>query len=278
MDLVSRSVFSRDRFAIYSDCEQQSRDLYKPIPIWEGLRNKSLIEGSNGRVVVRANTFSDQTEDIPLNFSEMLPFASREYQTSSDPKDYFVVPVVIFTADTPNRNCVAFPRKELVKFQPEFGCMSYETWRGKGVFSEHANKDITKAHGIIIDSFLRKTAGFGGGKGVWKVINLLAIDRTKYVERAAQVLSGEVRTFSMGAYVGDYFCPVTGLSVRDSPHFINKLGNEFLFEKVAGTNKLLFRNVSNVVGFETSIVDNPAFLMAQTDPDAHIHLNEGSPL
>lgn len=274
MDLIHRQVFARDRFAIYSDCEPIAKDAYRPIPIWEGLRNRDLIQSGDGRIAIRANAgpvFGDN--DTQLQFSEMLPFAAREYQISSDPKDYFIVPVVIFTADTPNRNCVAFPRKELVKFQPEFGCMSFQTWRGKGVFSEHANKDITKAHGIIIDSFLKKTPGFGGGKGVWKVINLLAIDRTKYVERARQVLSGDVRTFSMGAYVGDYFCPITGLPIRQSPHFATRLGNDFLFEKVQGTNKLLFRNVSNVVGFETSIVDNPAFLMAQTDPDSHIHLS-----
>lgn len=269
MKLLSRAPASKDRFVVYSDCEQQSKEDYNPIPIWESLRNKDVIDAGSGRIQLRASSIH---EERSLNFTDILPFASKEYQISSDPKDYFVVPVVIFTADLPNLNCIAFPRKELVRFQPEYGCLAYETWRGKPVYSEHANKDITKSHGIIIDSFLRKTPNFGGKQGIWKVINLLAIDRTKYSQRASQVLSGQVRTFSMGAYCGDFFCPVTGLPVTQSPHFRGKLHNEFLLEPVHGSNKLLFRNVSNIVGFETSIVDSPAFLMAQTDPDFHMEM------
>src|SRR3972149_9827375 len=126
-----------------------------------------------------------------LEVETYLPFAAKPYQISADIRDYIIVPVVTIPADLPNRNEVAFPLKELVKFQPEYGMPTYLTFRGKPVHHEHDNQDITKAHGIILDSYLRKFKSPGSNTDVWKLVELLAIDRTKYQDVAQSVLSGE---------------------------------------------------------------------------------------
>lgn len=239
-----------------------SSDSLAPIDLHHHLTKKSgMIEVSQDTIVVKTDEMVKNEVSSVLNFASMLPFAAPHYKISPNYKDYVLVPVIVMPSDIPNRNACAFPLAELIRFNPERGQQAYKTWIGKPVHYEHDNKDITKAHGIIVDAMMRKLQGYGNGR-VWKVLLLLAIDRTKYSNIASKVLRGDINSYSMGAWVERYECSYCGLEVgKDCPH-INPQDPANMYEI---NGKLAFRNAINIEGFETSIVGSPAFMSAISD-------------
>jgi len=199
--------------------------------------------------------------DDPLGGSSIdlswLSFAAKEYNLSPDIKDYVMVPVIIAPANIPNRNGLGFLAENLAAFSPEHGMQYYKTWKGKPTFYEHENKNVVKANGIILDSMLKKANG-----GYWKVVNYLAFDRSKYTALIQRVLNKDVTTYSMGAYVtGGYACSVCGRQVGNCTHI--KEGQAITLNKGGSrTPELGFRLGLNPVGFETSIVETPAWTIA----------------
>jgi hypothetical protein len=201
---------------------------------------------------------------IPLDFNNWLPFSAPHYHISPDPADFILVPVIVMPSDIPNRNGVAFPLKELIAFSPDQGQQAYKTWKGKPTYLEHANNDITKAYGVIADSFMRPLKGWGGGK-VWKVLLLLAFDRSKHADVADKIASGEYNSYSMGAWVGGYSCSYCGAEVGKCDHIrANSNGMYHL------NGKMVFRNCHDIVGFECSSVSTPAFISAISDTKLHL--------
>ena len=198
---------------------------------------------------------------ISSEIEHWLPFAAKPYNISPDIKDYLIIPVVTIPADLPNRNRVAFPLKALVQFQPEFGCCAYQTLKGKPVHYEHDNQDPSKAYGVIVDAYLKKFAGFGNGDTLWKIVQLLAIDRTKHADTASAIQSGQLNSYSMGCYVGHYTCSYCGGEIgKECSHLAMK--NDDLFDI---NGQLVFKNCHDLVFFETSIVSSPAFVPAVSD-------------
>jgi hypothetical protein len=202
---------------------------------------------------------------VPVSMQKMLPLAASEYQISSDIKDYVVVPVILLPTDIPNRNSVAFPLEELLKFNVIHGMPNYKTWVGKPTFEEHANNDHTAAKGIIFDTYLQPISNTVGN--IHKLIALCGFDRTKDRELANAILKGDRKSYSMGAMVKTYECAICG--ALSKPRKLNTecghvvRGMPKLFEDNEGRNipsYLIARN--EIVGIEASSVATPAWSSA----------------
>lgn len=211
-------------------------------------------------------------ESQVLDFNIWLPFAAKHMNISKDIKDYILVPVIIMPSDLPNRNGVGFPLSELVKFNPEMGMQAYKTWKGKPTYYEHSNKDLLQAKGVIVDTYMRKFQGFGGGV-IWKLVALLAFDRSKDPELCRRILLPEgnaerLNTYSMGAYVGKYTCSVCGRDKGKCTHLSTT--SKVNFHMVE--DMLAYCLAMDIIGFETSAVETPAYTVAISDTVMPIHV------
>ncbi|QJT71284.1 hypothetical protein GR11A_00247 [Vibrio phage vB_VcorM_GR11A] len=240
---------------------QSGTSLHSPLDVHRMLKRKELASPHDmisDRVGIPKGM--DQTNDH-VDFASWLPFASKIYKTSPRVEDYILVPVIIMPSDLPNRNGVGFPLEELVRFDPEAGCQAYKTWKGKGTYYEHANQILHEAKGIIVDTYMRKFKGFGGGH-IWKLVALLAFDRSKDPQLCKRILNGDLNTYSMGAYVTKYKCSVCGRDKGLCSHLSST--KKVNFDLAAG-GKLVYQLACGITGFETSAVEDPAYTTAISD-------------
>ena len=224
------------------------------------------VHESNKKSSTLASDLSNQIQ-MPLDFSVWLPFAAKSYCISPNPRDYVLTPVLSIPAGLPNRNGVAFPLSSLTEWNAEHGMQAYRTFVGKPVHVEHQNSDVTTAIGVIVDAALRKLSGFNNDS-MWKLVKLLAIDRNKDPELADAILRQEHNSYSMGAYVQRYTCSHCGAEMGQCSHIDKRRARDFYIHD----GNLIFRNVHGIVGFETSVVNTPAFLSAISD--THLHLGD----
>lgn len=242
--------------AVYAFAEQA----YAPIDVFaERKKSGRIVETATGDLAMPHPGVAGA--QIALDFETWLPFSSSHYHISSNPSDYILVPVVAMPSDLPNRNSAAFPLSELIKFDPELGMQAFKTWKGKPTFLEHRNDDITKAYGVIADSSLRKLNGWSDGK-VWKLLLLLAFDRSKHSDVTDKISSGEFNSYSMGAWVSGYTCSYCGAEVGKCVH-IDKHNKNFSMYELNG--KIVSKNCHDICGFECSSVGTPAFISAISD-------------
>ncbi len=191
-----------------------------------------------------------------------LPAAAVPYQISTDIRDYVLVPVPIMFSDIPNTNGDSVSMAELLKFHPDLGMQAFKTFRGKPTHYEHDNKDITKAKGVILDAFMRPLRGFGQDR-YWKLVLLLAFDRTKDPLLVNSILSGENNAYSLGFYFKSYRCAVCkqrfgeGGSPMPCEHTAPRRPTYLMNDK-----RLAYRECENIRGFETSVVGSPAYVPA----------------
>lgn len=254
--------FNGKRQAVYSFAERafSAIDVHK-----ESKKSGMISVVSGGDMVIdhpEIKTASDLpgASHIPLDFHSWLPFSAPVYQISPDPNDYILVPVIAMPSDLPNRNGAAFPLRELVRFNPEMGMQAYKTWKGKPTHLEHANEDITKAYGVIADSFMKPLIGWSDSK-IWKLMFLLAFDRSKHADVADKIASGEYNSYSMGAWVGGHTCSYCNAEVGKCNHLRkNKAGQMYELN-----GKMVFSNCHDIIGFECSSVGTPAFISAISD-------------
>ena len=198
--------------------------------------------------------------NIPLDVKRWLPQASKVYNISKDINDYIVVPVCIFLSDLPNRNGVAFPLQELIKFNTDTGDLAYKAWKGKPTFEEHKNNVLSEAKGVIFDAFMEDAPEFEGDLA--KVILLLGFDKTKDAGLCQKILSGERPCYSMGSYSDDFVCSVCGKRLSKGGCQHASINNP-KFEVFDG--KLGFYNAVDILPFECSSVATPAFLTAENN-------------
>lgn len=214
-----------------------------------------------------------------LSAPQWLPYSSSVYKTSANVEDYFTVPTIIMPSDLPNRNMTAFPREELTRFDPEIGDHVYKGWIGKPVYTNHINNDYTKALGAVVDASMKRINNTKGD--IWKVVSLLAIDRTKNPKIARDIQEGRRTTYSMGALVKSYSCSVCSAKgyirpgIRDKYEampcgrehaFVNRQGGfrEFAHSRYNNDRTIGFLRAHDVKPFEVSTVDYPAFASAYT--------------
>lgn len=189
-----------------------------------------------------------------------LPYAAEHYNISRDIRDYVLVPIPAIFSDLPNTNGDSLSLRQMLRFDPSLGMQMFKTFRGKGTFLEHENKDITKAKGIILDSFLRPVPF---NTKYYKIVLLLAYDRTKDPVLAQQILSKSTNAYSVGFHYNSYTCSVCntrvgkGINLRPCGH--TQLGKP-TYRQADG--KLVYRKCETAEGFECSSVNTPAFVSA----------------
>lgn len=210
------------------------------------------------------------TEAANLGFEKILPHAAGPLNIADNPKDYVLSVIPIMYTDLPNRNGVGFPLRELTKWQVDYGCLAFQTWRGMPVHLEHAADEPKTALGIIVDMSLRPIKTHGNGK-IWKVVALAAIDRTKRIGKekdgvpfGERVATGDNNTYSMGALVDGYTCSYCGQEVGRCTHIDpDQSRAPVTFYEL--NNQLVYRQVYGIKGVELSIVSDPAFITAISD-------------
>jgi hypothetical protein len=200
------------------------------------------------------------TQEHMLESNLWLPFAAKEYCLSTDIKDYVLVPVPVMFTEIPNTNGDSVTLKEFLRFDTEMGMQAFKTFRGKGCYEEHANKDVTKAKGVILDVYLRPLKRFGNGK-YFKLVELMAYDRTKDPLLVNSILKGENNAYSVGFYFKAYTCAVCGTRVEQGG---NPCNHTFPRRPTSRQpdGKLVYRQCHNITGFETSVVGNPSYVTA----------------
>lgn len=204
-----------------------------------------------------------------LDYVTWLPFAAKTYDISPNISDYVLVNTPICPSDIPNRNGIAFPRAELVKFQPPpISRMAYKAWAGCPVHYEHANEIHTDAYGVILDTSFSPIVGYGGGQ-LWKVMGILAIDKKKYPKMAQRVMEGSINTYSMGAWVDSFSCsycsaPMTERNYCSHVNPKNQIDWRE-FKDYDGTRHIAVRNAHGISPIETSLVESPAWTTALSD-------------
>lgn len=191
-----------------------------------------------------------------LGFERSLRQAAEFYDLSKDINDYFLTGVPIIWSDLPNRNGIAFSLEDLIAWNKKKGCMAYEGWKGQAVRVEHDWNG--PAIGLIPDVAIKKLTGFAGGN-LWKVITLLAIDRTKNKDIASKIERNELNSYSMGCLVGRFTCSVCGSDEKGCDH----LGEGVNFHEHRGV--IAFRNAHEIDAEEVSSVGDPAYGLALSD-------------
>lgn len=202
----------------------------------------------------------DQNKDAmhELGFERVLASAAEFYNLSKDIRDYFLVGVPIIWSDLPNRNGIAFPLNELTAWNKVKGCMAYQGWKGQAVRVEHDWEG--EVIGLIPDVALRRLTGFHNDR-LWKVVTLLAIDRTKNPRIASSIEERRRNTYSMGCRVRVHTCSYCGAKMGECSHLNPKA--QVNFYELNG--KLVYCNVHEVDAEEVSSVADPAYGIAVSD-------------
>lgn len=208
-----------------------------------------------------ATKFKSEGSSIEANL--WLPFAAEAYHLSRDIKDYILVPVPVMFTALPNTNGDSVSLSQFLKFNPTLGMQAFKTFRGKPCHLEHDNKDITRAKGVILDVFLRPIKRFGNGR-FYKLVELMAYDRSKDPALANAILSREHNAYSVGFYYNAYSCSICNnrysLADKFSTTCVHTAPREPTHKDALG--RLVYRRCEDIVGFETSVVGNPAYVTA----------------
>lgn len=129
-----------------------------------------------------------------------------------------------------------------------------------GFVVHNCHEDVTKAKGVILDTHMRKIPGMN----VWRLMKLLAFDRTRDPQLCDDILARKRNSYSMGAYLDGYTCSVCHKAFGMCSHLPTgtKKGDVVFLPQ---GDSIVFLNVVNPEGFETSSVKTPAFIPALND-------------
>lgn len=189
-----------------------------------------------------------------------LPFAAEHYCLSRDIRDYVLVPIPAIFSDLPNTNGDSLSLKQMLRFIPNVGMQMYKTFKGKGTFEEHENQNIAAAKGVILESFLRPVPF---NSKYYKIVLLLAYDRTKDPVLAGRILNRQTNAYSVGFHYESYVCSIcqhrVGRGINLSPCSHTRLGQPTYRQN---DGRLAYRLCENGEGFECSSVNTPAFVSA----------------
>lgn len=203
---------------------------------------------------------NDQTGTVSIDANLWLPLCAEHYNISNKLSDYIMIPVPTVISEIPNTNGDSVSKQEFLRFHPEYGQPAYKTFKGKPCYTEHDNKDYTKAKGVILDVYARPLRGFKGNH--IKIVKLLGFDRTKDPALCNQILERKINTYSMGIYYKMFKCSICGNLVgqnfgRACEHTALKRPT-YMYPD----GRLVYRQCISVTGFETSAVVDPAYVSA----------------
>jgi len=241
---------------------------------WETDTQLSTSFGLSGFAPIELNTATKDAKELTLDSrisgtgnservldcNYWLPYAAEQYDLSRDIRDYILVPVPSIFSGLPNTNGEALSLKEMLSFKPEYGRQMYKTFKGEPTHWEHDNLDIRKARGVILESFLRPVPF---NPSHYKIVLLLAFDRTKDAELCKAILEKRISTYSVGFSYSSYTCSICGHQVGRgislTPCVHTKLKQRTYRQR---DGQIVFRNCLNAKGFECSAVATPAFISA----------------
>jgi len=229
-------------------------------------QNSTLIELAGTQNSPAVEAYKNPENRHFLDVQKWLGLASEKYEISASIRDYVIAPVIILPTDIPNRNSVAFPYEELMKFNVSQGRPNFKTWTGKPTFMEHANSDYSKAKGIVFDTYMRPLEHAEGN--IYKLIALCGFDRTKDTELASQILRGKRKSYSMGAFISQYECSICGDRSRpgkmntECGHVIRGKPEIFTISPSGAKVPSYLIARQEITGFEVSSVGVPAWSSA----------------
>jgi len=161
-----------------------------------------------------------------------LPFAAEKYQISPDLSDYLLLPgIPILPEKFPNRNGDAFTYDELTAWRTMGKAPAYLGFRGVPAHIDHDNQVDERAAGVVLDATMNRVFG------VWHVLILKAIDRSKYPKLANRILQsrGAGIGHSMGALVEKTECSICHYisdGVNTCEHIAGGAGKGRIFNNV----------------------------------------------
>jgi hypothetical protein len=220
----------------------------------------SLSASRTSKSVRLSASASGLGSEVYLDANAWLPAAAEQYNISKDLRDYILAPVVVNISEIPNTNGDEFSKKEWLTFNVNQKRLAFQTFKGAPCHKEHQNKNHRLALGVILDSHLRKLEGFNGDHA--KLLLLHAFDRSRDPERARRILSGELNTYSIGVWYSAYTCSVCGQTFTNASRVpcAHTQRNRPVYRRPDGS--LVYRHCHNLTGFESSSVEDPAFVCA----------------
>jgi len=149
-----------------------------------------------------------------------------------------------------NANHDGWPAEELEK--------SYKSFVGRGVYVEHNNWDPTRSRGVILGVKLHKAHLANGTKDYW--IELLEeIDAKSFPKLAEAILSGKLKSVSMGADVGFTVCSICSHKATEPSEYCEHIAfSKGMYLVTGGKKKLVWEDCYKVGFFEISHVFDPA--------------------
>ena len=169
----------------------------------------------------------------------------------------------------------------ILEIHPDVGSMNVynlqigpqATFTANNFVVHNCNTDITKANGIILDTYLQPIRQFTGNH--IKLVKLLAFDSRKDPSSCSKIRNKLVNTTSMGMYYSSFICSLCGNAIGKG---FGKLCNHTQPKRKTYmepySNRLVYRMCQNVVGFECSLLstyNDPAFVNSIFDFDHILH-------
>lgn len=220
----------------------------------------SLSASRKSKSVRLSSSATGLGDDIYLDANVWLPAAAEQYNISKDLRDYVLAPVVVNVSGLPNTNGDSFSLKEWLTFNVNQKALAYQTFKGAPCHKEHQNKNHRVALGVILDAVLKPLEGFRGNHA--KLLLLHAFDRNRDPDRARRIMSGELNTYSIGVWYSAYTCSVCGARFTNASRApcAHTQRQRPVYRQPNG--KLVYRHCHNLTGFESSSVEDPAFVCA----------------
>jgi hypothetical protein len=210
-----------------------------------------------------------------IDVTSALADVAAFYNISSNPQDYFFIPVRANSIDVPNENGDCFMNGEMLRFDPKLGRRVYQTYMLKPHHVNHRADNPLMARGFIVDvhynnqnampdEWRKKYADATGVDHPQDLFieALLAVDSTKDKHLAAGLKSGQIKAFSMGCECAMTECSVCGNQATNRMQFCAHIRtgnkNKLFFSEKLGRNIKAFERCYGVCFSELSAVDTPA--------------------
>lgn len=126
-------------------------------------------------------------------FDKLVRSAASVYDISDDPNNYVFAQVRALHADKVNGNGDVATTGELIQYRPNLETFVFKSFIGKPHLLEHDDTDLRTSHGILVDASIHLD------ERDKPVRVLIAVDKKKFPEYAAALLSGQKFGYSMGA-------------------------------------------------------------------------------
>jgi hypothetical protein len=214
----------------------------------------------------KAEILESRSSERKLDTPALSRFSSyNDYRTS----DGYIYTRVRAISSRVNKNFDGWPSEELAA--------AYRSFIGKPIFVDHHNSNPEKARGVIVDAILHVENDMGKASALdpyyatapanhkpptWIEL-LLETDAKSYPKLAADIISGNIDSVSMGANVSHTKCSICNHDAYDTDDFCDHVklkGASFdaWDENGKKTSKVAYEDCYKVSFFEISYVFDPA--------------------